>query len=185
MPGRRDEFTNFMFLEKAQQAGGEGAAENWRLFPQVRLAPHAAPPGRPSLGTQLTIQRVHARRSFGTRTSPAAITTTRWGTPQKAQHAQHAQQAQKAKWAQRVEHASRHRRIVAARRSALIMPPHLAGTAPSPAPTLRRRWTGCTMCHRSTSTSPAAATAASGAHRSSCPPDAARGLGCAWLLCPA
>jgi len=29
-----DEFTNFMFLEKAQQAAGEGAAENWRLFPQ-------------------------------------------------------------------------------------------------------------------------------------------------------
>lgn len=34
----RDEFTNYMFLEKAQQAAGEGATETWRLFPQVRAA---------------------------------------------------------------------------------------------------------------------------------------------------
>jgi hypothetical protein len=30
---RRDEFTNFMFLEKAQAAAGEGDSDNWRLFP--------------------------------------------------------------------------------------------------------------------------------------------------------
>jgi hypothetical protein len=29
----RDEFTNFMFLEKAQAAAGEGDSDNWRLFP--------------------------------------------------------------------------------------------------------------------------------------------------------
>lgn len=29
----RDEFTNFMFLQKAQVAGHEGDADNWRLFP--------------------------------------------------------------------------------------------------------------------------------------------------------
>jgi hypothetical protein len=29
----RDEFTNFMFLQKAQAAGDEGDADNWRLFP--------------------------------------------------------------------------------------------------------------------------------------------------------
>jgi hypothetical protein len=29
----RDEFTNYMFLQKAQAAGDEGDADNWRLFP--------------------------------------------------------------------------------------------------------------------------------------------------------
>lgn len=29
----RDEFTNFMFLEKAQAATDESDADNWRLFP--------------------------------------------------------------------------------------------------------------------------------------------------------
>jgi hypothetical protein len=34
---RRDEFTRFMFLERAQHAGNESNADNWRLFPQVCL----------------------------------------------------------------------------------------------------------------------------------------------------
>lgn len=29
----RDEFTNFMFLERAQAGGDVGDADNWRLFP--------------------------------------------------------------------------------------------------------------------------------------------------------
>lgn len=29
----RDEFTNFMFLEKAQAAAGGSDSDNWRLFP--------------------------------------------------------------------------------------------------------------------------------------------------------
>lgn len=34
LPQRREEFTNYVFLERAQMAG-ESSAENWRLFPQV------------------------------------------------------------------------------------------------------------------------------------------------------
>lgn len=30
----RDEFTNFMFLEKVQAGSADSATENWRLFPQ-------------------------------------------------------------------------------------------------------------------------------------------------------
>ena len=30
----REEFTNYMFLERAQEAAGVNA-ENWKLFPQV------------------------------------------------------------------------------------------------------------------------------------------------------
>ena len=30
----REEFTNYMFLERAQEAAGINA-ENWKLFPQV------------------------------------------------------------------------------------------------------------------------------------------------------
>jgi hypothetical protein len=57
----RDEFTNFMFLERAQQAADEGSSENWRLFPQV--AGSAAPAAGARGGARHSAQspKVHWR----------------------------------------------------------------------------------------------------------------------------
>lgn len=50
----REEFTNYMFLERAQEAAGM-SSENWRLFPQVGGEGH----GRSERQGQLDKQEQH------------------------------------------------------------------------------------------------------------------------------
>lgn len=75
---RRDEFTNFMFLERAQQAAGEGTADNWRLFPQARA--RGARVGLPwqalpqHTNKQILIQPAHKRvQEFRDKNEPSSF----------------------------------------------------------------------------------------------------------------
>lgn len=48
----REEFTNYMFLERAQEAAGM-SSENWRLFPQVGAKGHQLLVRQGQLGKQV------------------------------------------------------------------------------------------------------------------------------------
>lgn len=74
VPARRDEFTNFMFLEKAQAAAGEGDADNWRLFPaDFRDQTSSTSMHHEQVRFSDNRFRLHQQRSPGLQVSAAAI----------------------------------------------------------------------------------------------------------------